>query len=537
MNADLRPAAGLARRRFLTLTGAATAVAFGANLPGSASAYRGGGRLDADPFTLGVASGDPLPDAVVIWTRLAPRPFEPLGGAPYRPVEVEWQVADDERFRRVVRAGRAQARPEYSHSVHVDVRGLRPGRHYWYRFKAGGYLSPTGRTRTAPAAGQRVDRLTIAMGSCQSWPDGYYTAHRHLAAEDVDAVVFLGDYLYEYGIAAAGGLRAVTDPVPSQFRTEADTLDRYRLQYALYKSDPDLQAAHAAAPWIVTWDDHEVQDNYAGEVSKSNAPVLDFLVRRANAYRAYWEHMPLRAPAPRGPNYMLYRRLTFGRLAEINVLDTRQYRSDQASGDGWRADSDARRDPGRSLAGAQQERWLLDGLTGSHATWNLLANQVIMSRMDLDPTPADLYNMDAWDGYAAQQRRLLDGLAAQRHRNPVVLTGDVHAAYAMDMKTDFADPGSTSFGVELVATSISSGGNGTDVSATGRAFLAANPHLKLVDERRGYTVLRLTEGEMRVDYRAVPYIDRTGAPVATVASFVVEAGNPGLNPVGQEATR
>jgi len=521
---DLRPPARLARRRFLTLTGAATALAFGANLPGNASAS--GGPLPSDPFTLGVASGDPLPDAVVIWTRLAPSPFEPLGGMPYHAVGVEWQVASDERFRHVERSGTATARAEYGHSVHVDVRGLRPGRRYWYRFRAGRHLSPVGRTRTAPARGQRTAQLSLAVGSCQSWPDGYYTAHRHLAAEDVDAVVFLGDYLYEYGISAAGGLRNLTALVPDQFRTEADTLDRYRLQYALYKSDPDLQAAHQSAPWIVTWDDHEVQDNYAGLVSKDSAPVEDFLVRRANAYRAYWEHLPLRSPAPQGPDFMLYRRLTFGRLAELNVLDTRQYRSDQASGDGWKTDSDARRDPARTFAGAQQRQWLLDGLGASHATWNLLANQVVMSRMDLDPTAGDLYNMDAWDGYAAEQQAMVAGLAANRDRNPVVLTGDVHAAYAFDMKTD---PTAQTFGVELVATSISSGGNGQEISANGQKFLSANPHLKMVDERRGYIVVRLTERELRADYRVVPYIDRTGAPVTTVKSFAVEAGNPGLN--------
>jgi alkaline phosphatase D len=525
-----RSAARLARRRFLTLTGAATAVAFATNLPGASAANAGTGSLPDNPFTLGIASGDPLPEAVVIWTRLAPRPYEPLGGMPYHAVSVQWQVATDERFRRIVRSGTASAKPEYSYSVHVDVRGLEPGRHYWYRFKVGRHLSPVGRTRTAPAPWQRVDQLSFAVASCQSWPDGYYTAHRHIAAEDVDAVLFLGDYVYEYGISTAGGLRYVTEPVPSQFRTEADTLDRYRLQYALYKSDPDLQAAHQNTPWISTWDDHEVQDNYANLTSRTNAPVEDFLVRRASAYRAYWEHMPLRTPAPRGPNYMLYRRLRFGRLAEVSVLDTRQYRSDQADGDGWKVDSAVRRDPARALAGAQQRQWLLDGVRGSHATWNLLANQVIMSRMDLDPTAGNLYNMDAWDGYGAEQQQVLDGLAALRGRNPVVLTGDVHAAYALDMKRDFADPASQTFGVELVATSISSGGNGQEVSANGQKFLDGNPHLKLVNERRGYIVVRLRQHELRADYRAVPYIDRIGAPVSTVRSFVVEAGNPGLNP-------
>lgn len=528
MTEDLRPAVRLARRRFLTLTGAATAVAFGTNLPGTALGSGTAGGLTGNPFTLGVASGDPLPDAVVIWTRLAPQPFEPLGGAPYKEVGVDWQVASDEHFRRVVRSGRATARPEFGHSVHVDVRGLEPGRHYWYRFRVDRYLSPTGRTRTAPAPGQRGGRLTLGVSSCQAWTDGYYTAQRHLANEDVDAVVFLGDYIYEFGISAAGGLRNVTTPVPSQFRTEADTLDRYRLQYALYKSDPDLQAAHQSAPWITTWDDHEVQDNYAGLISKSNAPVEDFLVRRANAYRAYWENLPLRGPAPQGPNYLLYRRFTFGQVAQLSVLDTRQYRSDQAAGDGWKVDSEARRDPARVLAGQQQTQWFLQGLNRSRTTWNVLANQVIMSRMDLDPTPVDLYNMDAWDGYGAEQKVILDGLAANRHRNPVVLTGDVHAGYAMEMKRDFADPDSQTYGVEIVPTSFSSGGNGVPVSANGQKFLAGNPHLKFVDERRGYSVLRFDNSQLRVDCRMVPYVDKPGAPVSTVRSFVVEAGNPGL---------
>jgi alkaline phosphatase D len=516
----------------MTVTAAATALAFATNLPGRASAADvSGGGLSGDPFTLGVASGDPLPDAVVIWTRLAPQPYEPLGGMPYNAVTVQWQLAEDEGFRRVVRSGKAAAQPEFSYSVHVDVRGLRPSRYYWYRFRVGGWISPVGRTRTAPAAGARVSHLRFAVASCQSWPDGYYTALSHLSAENADAVLFVGDYIYEYGISASGGLRDTADPVPDQFRTEADTLDRYRLQYALYKSDPDLRAAHQTTPWICTWDDHEVQDNFAGLVSRTDAPIEDFTVRRANAYRAYWEHMPLRTPAPQGPDYLLYRRLTFGRLAEVNVLDTRQYRADQADGDLWKPDNPGRDDPSRPFAGAQQRRWLLDGVRSSTSTWNLLANQVVMSRMDLDASGTATYNMDAWDGYTHEQQLVLDGLAGLRARNPVVVTGDVHAAYAMDMKRDFDDPRSQTIGVELVGTSISSGGNGTDVSVNGQNFLDHNPHLKLVNERRGYIVVDLTPVQLHAHYRAVPYIDSPGAPISTIASFAVEAGRPGLNRV------
>ncbi|GAA4674007.1 alkaline phosphatase D family protein [Phytohabitans rumicis] len=518
-----RPAAALARRRFLTVAGAATALAFTVDYRGRPEARAGGAALREDPFTLGIASGDPLPDSVVIWTRLAPKPFEPLSGMDRRDASVEWQVATDERFRHVVRSGVATARYEYGHSVHVDVRGLKPGRQYYYRFRAGRWQSEVGRTRTAPAGPS--SGLTFAFASCQYWGDGYYTAHRHLAAEDPDVVLFLGDYIYEYGIAAAGGLRNVSTPVPSQFRTETDTLDRYRLQYALYKSDPDLREAHRVAPWIVTWDDHEVQDNYAGLVSKTNAPVEDFLVRRANAYRAYWENLPLRTPQPQGPDMRLHRRFGYGDLADFTVLDTRQFRSDQAQGDGWDPDSPARRDPARTLLGDAQEQWFLDGLRDSQATWNIVASQVVMSQMDLDPTAGQLFNMDGWDGYQAQQDRALAGLATRP--NPVVVTGDVHSSYAFDLKRDVAGP---TIGVELVGTSISSAGNGMDISPMGQKFLDSNPHLKLVNERRGYVVCRLTGSELRADFRILPYVDRPGAPVSTHRSFVVEAGNPGLNP-------
>jgi alkaline phosphatase D len=517
------PAAAVARRRFLTVAGAATALAFTVDFRGRDEARAGGAVPRQDPFTLGIASGDPLPDSVVIWTRLAPKPFEPLSGMERRDVRVEWQVATDERFRDVVRRGVATARYEYGHSVHVDVRGLRPGRHYYYRFRTGRWVSEVGRTRTASASG--ASALTFAFASCQYWADGYYTAHRHLAAEDPDVVLFLGDYIYEFGVAAAGGLRNVSTPVPSQFRTETDTLDRYRLQYALYKSDPDLREAHRVAPWIVTWDDHEVQDNYADLVSKSNTPVEDFLVRRANAYRAYWENLPLRTPQPQGPDMRLYRRFGYGDLADFTVLDTRQFRSDQAAGDGWDPDSAARRDPTRTLLGDEQERWLTDGVRDSPATWNVVASQVVMSQMDLDPTAGQLFNMDGWDGYQAQQQRVLTTLAGAR--NPVVVTGDVHSSYAFDLKQDIAGP---TIGAELVGTSISSAGNGMDISPMGEKFLAANPHLKLVNERRGYVVCRLTRDEMRADYRILPYVDQPGAPVSTHRSFVVEAGNPGLNP-------
>src|SRR5829696_1759568 len=361
------------RRGFLTLAGggAATLALADALAPAAALAADGrraraaarATRVPPGPFTLGVASGDPLPDGVVLWTRLAPTPLDPGGGMPDAPVPVAYEVAADERFRRIVRRGSALARPAGAHTVHADVRGLRPGATYWYRFRAGGELSPTGRARTAPAAGARVRRARFATASCQNYQDGYYTAHQALAGEDLDFVVFLGDYIYE-GRPNPAALRShdgVAEPL---------TLDEYRSRHALYRSDPDLQAAHAAFPWVVTLDDHEVDNNWADDIPQD--PGLQspeaFRARRIAAFQAYWEHMPLRrAQAPRGPDMTLYRRLGWGDLLQLDVLDTRQYRSDQPTS------LAGAEDPASTMLGAEQEAWLDRGLAGSSARWNALA--------------------------------------------------------------------------------------------------------------------------------------------------------------------
>jgi alkaline phosphatase D len=366
--------AGLSRRGLLAsaLSLALTPV------PASASTTR---APKADPFRLGVASGDPLPDSVVLWTRLAPEPYEPMGGLPFAGFPVQWQLAADEGFTQLVQDGTATAQPEYGHSVHIDVRGLRPGREYFYRFRSGEHLSPTGRTRTAPDPASSPARLRFAFASCQAYGDGYYTAYRHLAAEDIDVLFFLGDYIYETAINSVGGNRHDAKlALPDVFELATDTLDLYRMRYALHRTDPDLQAAHAAVPWVLTWDDHEVQDNYAGAASRFPVPTADFLVQRANAYRAYWENQPLRRPQrPSGAGARLYRRLRFGDLAEAHVLDTRQYRSDQACGDGLRAGCGERDDPDRTILGAAQRDWLLNGLAAAGTRWNIVAQQVMMA--------------------------------------------------------------------------------------------------------------------------------------------------------------
>ncbi|MET9415914.1 alkaline phosphatase D family protein [Streptomyces klenkii] len=518
------------RRRFLTLTAAATVLAFSAK-PGRARAEElGDGVLCDDPFTLGVASGDPLPDAVVLWTRLAPRPWEPDSGLPPSGViPVSWEVAEDERFSRVVRRGRAAAHADLGYSVHADARGLGAGRTYWYRFRAGSWVSPAGRTRTAPAAGSSPGRLRLGVASCQQYDDGYYTALSHLAREDLDVVFFLGDYIYENAIDARAGNRQLPEGsrLPDVFAHETVTLADYRLRYALGKSDPDLQAAHAAHPWCVTWDDHEVENNYAADVSQDNDPTGAFLLRRAAAYRAYWENMPLRLPRPSGPDMRLFRRLCYGRLAQFDILDTRQYRSDQAYGDGWKQPGPESEDPSRTLLGRAQERWLSSGFRGSSATWNVLPQQVAFCRRRLSAQNSPL-SMDAWDGYPAARKRLLDAASCARITNLMVLSGDSHIHLAMDIKEDFDNPASRTRGVEILGTSVSSGGDGVEKPEDWESLLAVNPHMAYYAKRRGYVVVTLTPSEARADYRTLPYVTRPGAPVSTAVSLICRAGRPGF---------
>ncbi|HEX6343557.1 alkaline phosphatase D family protein [Umezawaea sp.] len=491
------------------------------------TAFGAGSARLVDPFTLGVASGDPTHDSVLLWTRLAPVPLAEngLGGMPSRPVEVAWELAHDERFRRVVRRGVEWARPELGHSVHVDVGGLEAGREYFYRFAADGHLSRTGRTRTTPAPGTLTTPLTMAFASCAQYEHGYFTAYRRLAEDEPDLVLHLGDYQYEYEsgvhVAPNGNVRGVEGP-----RTV--TLANYRQRYAQYKSDADLQAAHAVAPWSVVWDDHEVDDNWAGEVhSKPEKPQPDFPARRRAASQAYYENMPIRT-APRGADLRLYRRVVWGRLATFHMLDTRQYRDDQACGDGIKP-CDERLDVGRSMLGAEQEAWLLDGFRGSSARWDVVGQQVFFSQYDHASGPVRETNLDAWDGYAADRDRVVAGFSAVR--NAVVLTGDVHASWGVDVKERWDDPGSRTVATEIAGSSITSGGDGSEDYPETPEWLAENPHVKFFNNRRGYVVGRVGVDGFRVDFRGVGFVSSPGAGVSTKGSFLIEDGRAGLNRV------
>ncbi|QZT60346.1 alkaline phosphatase D family protein [Mycolicibacterium austroafricanum] len=479
------------------------------------------GVVAADPFTLGVASGEPIPDGVVIWTRLAPRPLaeDGRGGMPAWPVEVEWEVADDEAFTRIAQRGTVTATPEAAHSVHVELTGLRPGGEYFYRFRAEGYLSPPGRTRTAPGPGVLAAPLTMCFASCSNFEQGWFTAYRRLAEEEPDLVLHLGDYQYEYA-AREGAVRRHVGP-------ETVTLANYRQRYAQYKTDPDLQAAHAAAPWLVVWDDHELDNNWADEVPEEPQP--DYLARRAAALQAYFENMPLRSSAtPRGIDMRLYRRVEWGALASFHMLDTRQYRSDQACGDEYRSDCPERLDPLRTLTGPAQERWLLNGFQQSRARWDLLGQQVFISQLDLKPGPGRGFNPDAWDGYVANRDRITAGMLNSPVRNAVVLTGDVHAHWAAEVYERAGDPLSRRVATKLVTTSISSGGDGSDTRADVDEILPDNPHIRYFSNRRGYVRTRITPDEMRADFRTVPFVTRQGAPVQTGASFTIADRLPQL---------
>lgn len=519
------------RREFVGLSGvSAVALAFG--LPDVASERtRTAGPFRNYPFTLGIASGDPLPDSVMLWTRLAPEPFSSTGGMDPARFPVHWQVAEDERFSRVVRAGTALARREFVHSVHVDVRGLRPGREYYYRFRAGREISPVGRTKTAPAPGATPTSFRFAATACQAWYDGYYTAYRHMAGEDIDLVVHLGDYLYEYSAFTRGG-RPDAD-LPDKYDRVTVTLTDYRDRYALYKLDPDIQAAHAVAPWIVTWDDHEVVNNYLGDSDTDGTPPEEFLIRRANAYRAYWEHQPLRVPHPVGPDMRLYRRFAFGDLVEFNALDTHQYADDLACGDAVTVDCPERHDPSRTFLGEAQEAWLLDGLARSSARWNVLAQQVMMSQLARETSDGVALPMIYWDGYTAARDRLFTGLAERNVANPISLSGDLHHSVAADLKEDFDDPDSATIGTEFEVSSMSSGGDGSDMSSFGENLLRSNPHLKFYNRQRGYIRFTATPDTLQADYRIVPYVSERGAPISTRASLLTENGHPGVQVINE----
>lgn len=476
------------------------------------------------PFQLGVASGDPDEHGFVIWTRLAPKPLEE-GGMSQDAVAVDWEVSEDESFARVAAKGVYHATAELAHTVHVEVVGLEPDRWYFYRFHAGSETSPVGRARTFPRRDAMPGEFRFAFASCQNYEQGLFTSLYHMAQEGADLAIHLGDYIYENG--------GRNDRVRKHFGKEIVKLADYRHRFAQYRMDLDLQAAHAAMPWIVTWDDHEVDNNYADAISEeAGISPEEFLKRREAAYRAYYEHLPLRLSAlPNGPSMRLYRSSHFGRLVNFAVLDTRQYRSDQPNGDKRSPLVEGVFSESAQMLGRHQEQWLRTEMMQSNAQWNVLAQQVMMGRVDRVPGGAREYSMDQWSGYEVPRRRLLSFLAEQKISNPVVLTGDIHCNWVNDLKVDFDDDASPTVATEFVGTSLSSGGDGQDQLPETEQVLAENPFVKFFNAQRGYVRCTVTPERWTSDYRVVPYVTRPGSPVETRASFVVETGKAGAERV------
>ncbi|MDT7837753.1 alkaline phosphatase D family protein [Aquabacterium sp. OR-4] len=479
---------------------------------------------DVPRFALGVASGQPRASSLVLWTRLTGLDLPPQ--AP-----VQWELAHDEAFTQIAARGTELAEAAWAHSVHAEPAGLAPGRWYFYRFTALGQRSPVGRTRTAPAADAPLQgsRLRAVLASCQRWEHGHYAAWAHVAQRGLDLVLFAGDYIYEYA-APPSSVRPHDLPA-------ARTLAHYRERHALHKSDEALQAAHAAMPWWLIWDDHEVINDYAG----LHGPQLghaDLTRQRAAAYQAYWEHQPLRkAQRPVNGALPLFERASWGRLATLHLLDTRQHRDPQACQPllgGPRsptvkvADCAALADPARSPLGAAQERWLADGWDHERP-WNLLVQTTLMaraSRTAVTPSDAGTAWVDGWDGYPLARQRLLQGVAERRLAGTVVLGGDVHAHYAADLKPDFRDERAPAVATEFCCTSISS--HGVPQLLVDR-LLAHNPHLRHGrSDQRGCTVLTLDAHQLQAEMLAVHDSSDARSPVAVQARFAVDARQPGV---------
>ena len=545
------------RRQFLQLAGVAAAGAASLSLPRCVwSKTDSSHKFDTNPFSIGVASGSPTHDSVVLWTRL----FDDgllRQNFDNKPIVVRWEVADDDKFSRIVQSGQHLAVGDLAHSVHVEVQNLQSDRWYFYRFMAGDAFSAVGKTRTFPKAGAAVDKLKIAYASCQRWETGYFTVYKHMLAEKPDAVLFLGDYIYEYPGNPASAVRLPSSTPSLGFVL---TLEDYRNRYAQYKSDADLQAMHAACPWLMTWDDHEVQNDYAGLTAGDSgfadvfSNPVNFTARRAAAYQAYYENMPIRASTltkslsgmASGAEMRIYQRVDVGQLASFYMLDPRQYRDRQAcSKDGKLGASMVNPakcaewlDPKRSMLGAEQETWLSQELATSKqrgATWNVLAQSTLFGLRDNaagnKPGEEQSFFNDGWDGYAPARQRLTDALQKHAVANPVILGGDVHENWVGYLKADYSQTASAqaahAIGVEFCGTSITSTAGSSAVEKTPER-LAENPHFVFADAKfRGYGVVEFTPKQLTTTLRVVDNVRLKTTTPSTLAQFVVPVAKSG----------
>lgn len=481
-------------------------------------------KFTAYPFALGVASGDPVADGFVMWTRVAPDPFDRASVAD-EALPVIWEVASDEAMKTIVARGETVARRALAHALHVEVRGLPSGRPYWFRFRIpGSDASPVGRAWTAPQVGSALQKLRFAVASCQHYEQGYFSAYDHMVGDAPDLVLHLGDYIYE----SSWG-----DPVRRHDGPEPLSLEEYRDRHALYKLDPSLQKAHAHCPWLVTWDDHEVDNDYqAGESEDWQEPEA-FVKRRAAAYQAYYEHMPLRRIAiPRPDEMRLYQRSVFGDLVDIAMIDNRQYRSpaacrtkEKGGGQVMTAACKELFDDGRSLLGAAQERWLNGVFSRSKSVWTVVGNGEMFSRLHQKKDGEEGWWTDDWNGFPRARERVIAAMTRTKVANPVFVTGDIHSFWVNDVKQDFRNPSSPTVATELVGTSIASAGVPYEMFA---AMLPDNPHVKFFDSRqRGYILCEATRASLSADLRVVEDVRAVSTTGGSLGKFVIEAGRPG----------
>ena len=513
------------KRRRIVLAGAAALA--GGLLPFPAVARGQRIAFAAYPFTLGVASGYPQADAVVLWTRLAPFPAAPQGGLVQPKIAVRWVLAEDEAMTRMVQQGTVNATPQGGYALHVEVQGLQPQRDYFYCFMVGDAVSPVGRTRTLPTLAADNFALRFAYASCQQYEQGFYAAYRHIVADNPDLIIHLGDYIYE----SSWGTRHVR----KHGTLEPQTLDEYRARHALYRSDPDLQRAHAACPWLMIWDDHEVQNDYANDRSQHNAPREEFLLRRAAAYQAYYEHMPLPSSMrPRGLDFAMpiHTQIAVGQLAQIYLLDGRQYRSHQVcpsqkkGGGGNVVDETCteRLDPTHTYLGQQQEEWLYKNLRSQQPRWNILAQPTLIAQCDRLIGEGQKFGTDAWDGYPAARQRLIDTLQQAATPNNVAIGGDVHTFYVTALKKDFNRPNSPTVAAEIVGSSVTSQ---SWAQSRTDAVVRENPHILYGNsESRGYVRVHLNEQRLLADLRGVDDVRDAASGCHTLVSYAVERGNP-----------
>ncbi|MFD4152863.1 alkaline phosphatase D family protein [Streptomyces hydrogenans] len=535
-------------RRTVVKAAAVTAVTAPALLGAAAPALA---DAPAPAFPHGVASGDPLPDGVLLWTRVTPSPEAVPGSGLGADVRVDWEVAEDRGFARVVASGTTTAGAAADHTVKADVRGLRPATAYFFRFTAGGTVSPTGRTRTAPAADSAAPGVRFGVVSCANYEAGHFSAYRHLAARaDLDAILHLGDYIYEY---ASGVYPKAEDTVRThEPRHEIVSLADYRTRHGRYKTDPDLQALHAAHPVVAIWDDHEFANDAWTGGAENHTPGAEgeWAARVAAAKRAYFEWMPVRAST----EGTVFRRLRFGRLADLHLLDLRSFRSAQAKTGSGTVD-----DPDRTITGRAQLDWLKSGLAGSDAAWQLVGTSVMISPVAFGSLPAYLLeplagllglpaegiavNVDQWDGYTDDRKELLAHLSSRAIRNTVFLTGDIHMAWANDVPARAATyPLSASVATEFVVTSVTSDNlddllnvaPGTLSVVAAGAVKAANRHVKWVDmDHHGYGVLDVTAERSQMDYYTVSDKRDPAASASWARSYRTASGTQRVERVYQ----